>query len=154
LHYWRAVGERRRAYWLPPAGGGGVLVLTTYVGLILVGLLALFPGLNRPAPAPPHSYDPLIAPLPPAPVLGPHLIWIAVSGDGLMTMLLRLRTPESVTGNFVAWLRQIGLIFAAHAGLIVLVALVAGWPWPRPGPAPVIVRPTIDPFARQFVYFF
>jgi hypothetical protein len=69
-------------------------------------------------------------------------------------ILLRLRTPEAVVGNFVAWSRQIALIIAAHAGLIVLVALVAGWPWPRHDPAPVIVRPKIDPFARQFVYFF
>jgi hypothetical protein len=59
-----------------------------------------------------------------------------------------------VVGNLLAWLQQIGLILAAHAGLIVLVALVAGWPWPRHDPAPVIVRPGIDPFARQFVYFF
>jgi len=69
-------------------------------------------------------------------------------------MLLRLRTPEAVVGNLIAWLRQIALIFAAHAGLIVLVALVAGWPWPRHDPAPVIVRRPVDPFARQFVYFF
>jgi hypothetical protein len=46
------------------------------------------------------------------------------------------------------------LIFAAHAGLIVLVALVAGWPWPRHDPAPVIVRREVNPLARQFVYFF
>jgi uncharacterized membrane protein len=57
-------------------------------------------------------------------------------------------------GNLVAWLRQIALILAAHAGLIVLVALVAGWPWPRHEPAPVIVRPPVDPLARKFVYFF
>src|SRR5262249_10128074 len=61
---------------------------------------------------------------------------------------------EAVVGNLIAWLRQIALIFAAHAGLIVLVALVAGWPWPRHDPAPVIVRRPVDPFARQFVYFF
>ena len=69
-------------------------------------------------------------------------------------MLLRLRTPEAVFGNFIAWSRQVALIVAAHAGLIVLVALVAGWPWPRHDPAPVIVRPKVDPFARRFVYFF
>jgi hypothetical protein len=69
-------------------------------------------------------------------------------------MLLRLRTPEAVVGNLLAWLRQIALILAAHVGLIVLVALVAGWPWPRHDPAPVILRRAIDPFARQFVYFF
>jgi len=71
-----------------------------------------------------------------------------------MPMLRRMRAPEAVVGNLVAWLRQIGLIFAAHAGLVVLVALVAGWPWPRRDPAPVIVRPPLDAFARQFIYFF
>src|SRR5262249_33136249 len=46
------------------------------------------------------------------------------------------------------------LLLAAHAGLVVLVALVAGWPWPVRDPAPVIVRRPVDPFARQFIYFF
>jgi 4-amino-4-deoxy-L-arabinose transferase-like glycosyltransferase len=154
LHYWRAVGEGRRAYWLPLAIEIGLLLLTTYVGLILVGLLLLFTLANKRARAALRSYDPLIAAVVAAVVMGPHLIWLANTGEGLMPMLVRLRAPEAVVGNLVAWLRQIGLIFAAHAGLIVLVALVAGWPWPRRDPAPVIVRAAIDPFARQFVYFF
>jgi len=154
LHYWRAVGEGRRSYWLPLAIEIGLLLLTTYVGLILIGLLVLFTLGNREARARLKSYDPLIAALVAAIVMGPHLIWLADSGAGLTPVLLRLRTPEAVVGNLLAWLQQIGLILAAHAGLIVLVALVAGWPWPRHDPAPVIVRPAIDPFARQFVYFF
>jgi Dolichyl-phosphate-mannose-protein mannosyltransferase len=154
LHYWRAVGEGRRAYWLPLAIEIGLLLLTTYVGLILVGLLVLFTLANARARATLNSYDPAIAVVVAGVVMGPHLIWLAESGEGLQPMLLRLRAPEAVTGNLVAWLRQIGLIFAANAGLIVLVALVAGWPWPRHDPAPVIVRPKVDPLARQFVYFF
>src|SRR5206468_11591082 len=55
-------------------------------------------------------------------VIGPHLVWVADWGEGLGPMLLRLRRPEAVAGNFIAWTRQIALIFAAHAGLIVLVA--------------------------------
>jgi hypothetical protein len=87
--------------------------------------------------------------------MGPHLVWLADSGEGgLVPVLARLRAPEAVAGNMVAWLRQIGLILAAHAGLLVLVALVAGWPWPRREPAPVIVRRPIDPLARRFIYFF
>jgi uncharacterized membrane protein len=129
-------------------------LLTTYVGLILVGLLVLFTVANRRARAALKSYDPLISALVIAMVIGPHLVWLADWGEGLRPMLFRLRRPEAVAGNFIAWARQIALIFAAHAGLIVLVALVAGWPWPRHDPAPVIVRPAIDPFARQFVYFF
>ena len=154
LHYWRAVGERKRAYWLPLAIEIGLLLLTTYVGLILVGLLALFTLGNKRARAALSSYDPLVAALVAGVVMGPHLIWVADSGEGFLPMWLRLRTPEAVTGNLVAWLRQIALIFAAHAGLVVMVALVAGWPWPRRDPAPVIVRRPIEPFALQFIYFF
>src|SRR5436309_4040061 len=61
LHYWRAVGEHRRAYWLPLAIEIGLLLLTTYVGLILVVLLVLFTLANWRARAALKSYDPLIA---------------------------------------------------------------------------------------------
>jgi 4-amino-4-deoxy-L-arabinose transferase-like glycosyltransferase len=154
LHYWRAVGEGRRSYWLPLAVEIGLLLLTTYVGLILIALLLLFTLANRRARAALSSYDPLIAAVVAGIVTGPHLIWMADSGSELMPKLVRLRTPEAVIGNLVAWLRQIGLILAAHAGLLVLVALIGGWPWPWREPAPVIVRPPVDVFARQFVYFF
>src|SRR6266478_3290476 len=98
LHYWRAVGEGRRGYWLPLAIEIGLLLLTTYVGLILVGLLVLFTLANRSARGTLKSYDPLITALVVAIVIGPHLVWLADWGEGL--------------------------------------------------------RPAIDPFARQFVYFF
>jgi hypothetical protein len=154
LHYWRAVGERRRAYWLPLAIEIGLLLLTTYVGSLLIALLVLFALADREARVALKSFDPLIAVVVAGIVMGPHLIWIADAGAGVAQVLVRLRTPEAVMGNLVAWLRQIALILAAHAGLIVLVALVAGWPWPRHEPAPVIVRPPVDPLARKFVYFF
>jgi hypothetical protein len=127
---------------------------TSYAGLILIGLLVLFTFANRRAREALNSYDPLIAALVAGIVAGPHLLWLADWGEGLSPMLLRLRSPEAVFGNFIAWSRQIALILAAHAGLIGLVALVAGWPWPRHDPAPVIVRPKVDPLARRFVYFF
>src|SRR5947199_46892 len=117
LHYWRAVGEGRRGYWLPLAIEIGLLLLTTYVGLILVGLLVLFTVANRHARAALKSYDPLISALVIAMVIGPHLVWVADWGEGLGPMLLRLRRPEAVAGNFIAWTRQIALIFAAHAVL-------------------------------------
>jgi 4-amino-4-deoxy-L-arabinose transferase-like glycosyltransferase len=154
LHYWRAVGEGRRAYWLALAVEVGLLLLTTYVGLILVGLLVIFTFANKRARASLKSYDPLIAAVVALVVTFPHLIWLADTGEGITPVLARLRTPEAVGGNFIAWLRQLGLVLAAHAGLVVLVALVAGWPWPVRDPAPVIVRRPVEPFARQFVYFF
>jgi 4-amino-4-deoxy-L-arabinose transferase-like glycosyltransferase len=154
LHYWRAVGEGRRAYWLVLAVEMGLLLLTTYIGLLLIALLVLFTLANKRARAALTSYDPLIAIIIAGVLMGPHLIWAVDSAEGLLPVLERLRMPEAVVGNLVAWLRQIGLILAAHAGLLVLVALVAGWPWPRHDPAPLIVRPPLDPFARQFIYFF
>src|SRR5438874_10331540 len=42
LHYWRAVGEGRRRYWLAIGLDLGLLLLTTYAGLILLGLLVVF----------------------------------------------------------------------------------------------------------------
>jgi 4-amino-4-deoxy-L-arabinose transferase-like glycosyltransferase len=154
LHYWRAVGEGRRAYWLPLAVEIGLLLLTTYVGLILIGLLVLFTLANGQARSALTSYDPLIAAVVAGIVMGPHLIWMADSGGELLPKLERLRTPEAVVGNLLGWLRQIGLILAAHAGLILLVALVAVGPWQRQDPVPVIMRPPMKVFARQFVYFF
>ena len=71
-----------------------------------------------------------------------------------MPVLARLRRSRRCFRQFHGMAAAIGLILAAHAGLLVLVALVAGWPWPRHDPAPVIVRSPVDPFARQFIYFF
>jgi hypothetical protein len=154
LHYWRAVGEAKRAYWLPLAIEAGLLLMTTYVGLILLALIVLFTLVNRQARRSLNSYDPLIAAVVAGLAVVPHLIWLADAGGGVLHLPVGLRTPAAVLGSFYGWLRQIGLIVAAHAGLLVLIGLVAGWPWPRRDPAPVIVRHPVDPFARQFVYFF
>src|SRR6516164_320000 len=154
LHYWRAVGEGKRAYWLPLAIEAGLLLMTTYVGLVLLALLVIFTLANEHARRALKSYDPLIAAGVAVLAAVPHLIWLVGSGGGLLHVPGGLRTPSAVLGSFVGWLRLIGLILAAHAGLLVLVGLVAGWPWPRRDPAPVIVRHPVDPFARQFVYFF
>jgi uncharacterized membrane protein len=148
------VSEGKRGYWVALAVEIGLLFLTTYAGLLLFGLLALFTALNRRARAAMHSTDPWLASLVALVVLFPHLLWLSETGDGLAARLMRLRTPESVIDNFNAWLRQIALILAAHAGLAVLVSAVIGWPWTRREPSPVIVREPLGPFARQFIIYF
>lgn len=154
LHYWRAVGEGKRAFWLPLAIEIGLLLMTSYIGVILLALLVLFTLVNKQAREALKSYDPLIAACVAVLVAAPHLIWIADGGGGILHIPVGLRTSSAMVGSLLGWGRQIGLIFAAHAGLIVLMALVAGWPWPRGEPAPVIVRQRVHPFARQFVLFF
>jgi 4-amino-4-deoxy-L-arabinose transferase-like glycosyltransferase len=154
LHYWRAVGEGRRRYWVALAVEIGLLLLTTYAGLLLVTLLSLFTLVNRRARASLGSTDPWLAGIVAVMIMFPHLLWLAESGDGVLNVLGRLRAPESVVSNFSAWLKQGVFILGSHAGLAVLVALVVGWPWGEREPAPVIVRKPIDTFVRQFVYFF
>jgi len=154
LHYWLAVAEGKRAFWLPLAIEIGLLLLTSYIGVILLALLVLFTLANRQARGALKSYDPLIAACVAVLVAAPHLIWLAQGGAGGFHVPVGLRTPAAMVGSVLGWGRQIALIFAAHAGLVVLIALVAGWPWPRDEPAPVVVRERVDPFARQFVFFF
>jgi 4-amino-4-deoxy-L-arabinose transferase-like glycosyltransferase len=154
LHYWRAVNEGKRGYWVALAVEIGLLFLTTYAGLLLLAVLALFTAANKRARAAMHSTDPWLASLVALVVLFPHLLWLSETGDGLMTRLMRLRSAESVIENFNSWLRQIAFILAAHAGLAVLVSAVVGWPWTRREPSPVIVREPVETFARQFVIYF
>jgi 4-amino-4-deoxy-L-arabinose transferase-like glycosyltransferase len=154
LHYWLAVNEGRRGYWVALAVEIGLLFLTTYAGLLLFAVLALFTATNKRARASMRSTDPWLASVVAIVVLFPHLLWLSETGDGLAARLMRLRSAESVIDNLNAWLRQIALVFATHAGLAVLVSAVIGWPWAREEPAPVIVRKPVDPFAWQFVIYF
>jgi hypothetical protein len=154
LHYWRAVGEKRRAFWLPLAIEIGLLLLTAYVGAVLVGLLVLFTLANEDARRSINLYDPIIAALVACIVAGPHLVWLADTGAASMHVPAGLRSLAALLEAFISWLRQIGLIVVAQAGVVVLVGLLAGWPWPRSEPAPVIVRPEMRSLARRFVYFF
>jgi hypothetical protein len=84
----------------------------------------------------------------------PNLYWVVTTNEEFLATLGRLRAADSVAGNFTAWLRQLVLLIGAHAGLIVLIGIVIGFPWARSEPAPVIVRNPVAPFARQFVFFF
>jgi hypothetical protein len=153
LHYWRAVADQQRAYWLPLVIETGLLLLTTYLGLLLLALLVGFALANERARTSLKSYDPLLALAIVAILIGPFIAWLIHSGIAPLR-LAPVRAITALGGNVFAWLQRLGLVLAAHAGLVVLAGLVAGWPWPRHEPSPIIVRRSIDPFARQFVYFF
>jgi hypothetical protein len=154
LHYWLAVAEKRPRYAIALALDVGLILLTTYAGVVLIGLLVVFTGAN--ARTRPMLRSSVLWPagIAAAVLLVPHLYWLATSNDELLPVLARLRAADSVAGNLVAWLRQLLLLLGAHAGLIVLVGIVIGFPWTRNEPAPVIVRAPVETFARQFVYFF
>jgi hypothetical protein len=154
LHYWLVVEERRPGYAIALAIDVGLILLTTYAGIVLVGLLVVFTCVNARARPILRASDLWPAGIAAVVLLIPHLYWAVTTNDEFFPMLGRLRAPESVAGNFTAWLRQLALLLGVHAGLVVLVGIVIGFPWAKSEPAPVIARAPVEPFARQFVFFF
>jgi Dolichyl-phosphate-mannose-protein mannosyltransferase len=154
LHYWLAVAEKRPRYGIALAIDVGLILLTSYAGAALIGLLVVFTFANARTRALLRTGELWPAGAVAAVLLVPHVYWVVTTNDEFLPMLARLRAPDSVAGNFTAWLRQLVLLIGAHAGLIVLIGIVIGFPWERHEPAPVIVRRAVEPFARRFVFFF
>jgi hypothetical protein len=154
LHYWRVLGDGRQVYWFILAIEVGLLLLTTYIGWVLIGLLVVFTAVNRAARAAIKPIQPLIAAVIVFVVLAPHLFWLVAEGNVTLPAFERLRSAEGVDTNLLNWLRVLAGIVVAHAGIIVLIALASGWPRARPERAPVVEGTQVDLFVRQFVYFF
>jgi hypothetical protein len=154
LHYWRLVIEGRAGYRYALAVEIALILLTSIAGLLLVGLLALFTLAHHSARAKLTLSSAWPAALALGIALVPHLYLIAHMQDEPSHVLERLRSGDAVVGNLRSWLRQVGLVLGAHAGLVALVGLTIGWPWAKPDSAPVLSRPSIEPLSRRFVYFF
>ncbi len=150
LHYWRAVGEGRRFYWLPLALETGLLLLTAYQGSVLIGLLFVFTAATARGRAVLASLDPWIAVVFVAVIALPHLIWLDTQSD----VSLSLPGLDAPHRSMIAWLWLLAAIVLLHAGVWVLVAVASGWPSHRSERAPAIQRRAIDAFGKSFVYFF
>lgn len=151
LHYWRAAGEQRRGYWFLLAIDLGLLLLSSYVGIILIALLAAFTLATRARRALMHA-EPWIACLLLAIVVFPHALWLAGSRDLVLSGLL---DTISLAGKPRPWLWLASAIVAAHFGVVLLVLLASGYPRRRKQRAPEIDRTTpVTPLARAYVYCF
>ena len=155
LHFWRAIGENQRRYWFVLAFDLGLLLLTTYAGLILFACLMVFLWATERGRAALQTVEPWFAAIVVAVLLFPHLIWLDTAGDTTFGPLWeRLRSSEAADTNLIAWLRLLATVAAAHVGLLLLIALASGWRRKSPDlQLPTFVRPPLDPFARRFVYF-
>jgi hypothetical protein len=154
LSLWRAVGERRRASWFVLALQLGLLLLTTYAGLILLAMIVVFLAATRRGRRALRSADPWLASTMIVVVLFPHLIWLDLS-NGVANLAFRpLQSEDAPLAYVKDWLGQLQAIFVAHLGLIILVALGSKWHLRTEDKVPVFVRSFTDPFARRFVYFF
>lgn len=150
LHYWRAVGENARGYWFLLAFDLGLLLLTSYVGLILVVLLPVFTLATARGRDALRAPEPWIGALLFLIVLFPHATWLYRTRD-----LLLAAFEESARGLLLpsgVWL--ILTLLLTHLGFGLLVLLASGWRLGRWERAPEIDRNPVEPFGRQFVYVF
>lgn len=151
LHYWRAIGEERRGAWFLLAVDLGLLLLSSYVGLILLVLLALFTVLTSRGRRALGKPEPWLALPLFAVVLFPHVWWLAGNGG---IVLSYWRDSATIARELPAWGWLCAVLALTHLGLVVLVALASGWPRRRGERAPEIDRPPAKGFARAYVYVF
>ncbi len=151
VNLWRAVAERRRAAWFLLALQLGLLLLTTYAGVILVLAVFIFLAATRRGRRALRSAEPWLASIVIVAVLFPHLIWIDLASERFPLELSLSR----VSGSYLSGLFDfVELAALSHAGLIVLVALGSKWLSRSEEKVPVFARSFTDPFGRRFVYFF
>lgn len=153
LHYWRAVGQAWRPGWLYLGIDLGLLILTTYAGLILIVLIGVFAILNRRTRSAFAALEPFIGGMILVAIVFPHLIWIDQTGPSpppLATMARVLMEP----GRLLDWLTVVGWILMFHTGFVALVIAAVGMTGDRRVPVPAFTRAPVDEFAKSFIYFF
>lgn len=149
LYFWRAIGEGQRRAWYALAGLIGLLILTTYAGLILLAAIAALALASRRGRAMLLSLEPWIAGVLLVVIIFPHLLWLDISGMGTM-WTARLHATDG-TGRFLLLLRELAMLVLSHAGMFILVVLALGWPMRPPEPAPLFQRHPLTAFERRFV---
>ena len=154
LHFWRAIGLDQRGYWYALAVDIGLLLLTTYMGLILFGLLFVFAFVTGRGTKQLRTMHPWLAGLIVVVMLFPHLVWIDQASGVAWPKLSQALSAASINQNLYSWLRLLGILFVSHAGLIILIAVASNLARVRNAPAAIVARPGVEPFARSFVYFF
>src|SRR5580704_3757513 len=151
---WRAVTEKRRAYWYAFAVAAACLLIATEYALIFVAVLILFTIASRRGRAAAQTFEAWIAWAAVAGMVYVHFELIERAGFVLKPTIGRLRIAGAAAGNTEAWFRLVGVLILAHAGLIVLVALAFGWPRRGSAPAPAIARAPVTPSTLNFVKIF
>jgi hypothetical protein len=153
LHFWRALGEGRRVYWSALAIETGLLLMTSYAGLIMCAALVMFTVATPRGRAALMTIEPWIAGIVVVVLMFPHLIWLDAAGDLWMPALNRLRAADAINANVVDWVRLLVRVVALQGGMIILIALASGWRLKQKERVPIFRRPSISPFAKTFVYY-
>jgi len=154
LHLWRAIGEDRRILWYAVALDLGLLLLTSYVGLVLTALVlgfVLVSERGRTHLAYPQTWA---AGIIVAFMMFPSLIWLEQASGGFLPKLAQLRSAQAVNQNLIAWTRLWVILIIGHAGAGILAAIASNLARRRHARAAIIERAPVDPSARSFIYYF
>jgi hypothetical protein len=128
------------------------LLLTTSAAIVLLALLVGFAVATARGRRVLKSFDPLFALLVIVVLALPYLVWL-IRADALF-LPHGAAAASDLSGRALHWVALVGGLFFAGFGIVVLAALNSGWLARNPEEAPIIFRPPVDRFARDFVYFF
>ncbi|MDO9413189.1 MAG: glycosyltransferase family 39 protein [Pseudolabrys sp.] len=151
LHYWRAVGLFQRGAWFLLALDCGLLLLTSYAGVILLVLLGVFTLATTRGRRALADIEPWLALVLFFFAIAPHAAWLYAERELVMAAF---RESIVTGGRLSPGMRLGALLLASHLGLVLLAALASGWPRQRRERAPEIDRPPAESLARYYVYFF
>jgi hypothetical protein len=154
LFGYRALADNRPIDWIATGVALGLLLLTTYAGLILLGLMALFVAATKQGRARLVSIGPWAAATIVVLIFFPHLLWLERSGYNPLPMLGSLPSLIVAEKRLMAWGNLVLLLLFSHAGLVVLMMVAGGLLAGRRASAPAVERVPAEPFAKHFVYFF
>jgi hypothetical protein len=154
LQYWRAAMQGRQRSWYALGLAAALLLLTSEAALILLGALALYTALTARGRAALGAVAPWIVTAALSLFLFVHLLWLQAAGNDLLPALQRLRDAAAAGANTATWLRLIAVIVLAHAGVVILIALAAGWPRTSASPAPALARGPVEASAVTFIKVF
>jgi 4-amino-4-deoxy-L-arabinose transferase-like glycosyltransferase len=153
LAFWRAVRTEQSWMWFVLTALLGVLMITSYLGLILTALLALFTAVN------PHARARLISPHGAGAaffIMSLALVPLALLGESrgeLLSRLTALRSAEMIHQNLTGWLRLGATVLLSHVGFVIIAVLAArAISYRRPN-APAIEGKVVDDTSRALIFY-
>jgi hypothetical protein len=148
FHYWAGALRGRAIYWAALGIEAGLLLLTTYAGLILIGLILLYSLATRFGRAQFENVGLWIAGVMMIAVLFPYLVWLDLHSK------INFIDLATVIANLRVWGWLALALLLSHAGMLVLIVLARRTWFGSRGTPPEVVRLPLHPAARGFVYFF
>ena len=151
LNAWRIIGLGKRDAWFALSMNTGLLLLTTYAGFLLLGLLIAFALATPRGRSALSSFDPVFALVVIVVMLAPYLVFLARADLFSAAQLAALHDWQAMLAR---WAHLFGGLVVALLGVVVLALANSSRLTSDPDQAPVIYRPPIDPLGRQFVLCF